>query len=437
MASERTSLRAVKGTRDLLPPETAVWAAVEDTVRRVFGGYGYGEIRTPILEDTELFVRGVGEASDIVGKEMYTFADKKGRSLSLRPESTAAVARAFVQHGLDGWPSPVRLFYVGPHFRYERPQKGRYRQFHQIGAELIGDAGPWSDAELLLMLVRFLGELDFTDLVVRLNTVGDRASRALYADALRGYFEPKRQLLGEDSQRRLATNPLRILDTKVPGERELLGTAPRLEEFLSPECREHFTALCSMLDEHRVRYLIDERLVRGLDYYTRTVFEIASEDLGAQDAILGGGRYDGLIAELGGAEVPGIGFAIGQDRLIEVLPKRFRERVAPSAPVLVVAVGEVSPRIAVELAEELREQGLALVCELSPTGLKPALRRASRLGCRHVLLVGEDEMAANTVTIKDFESGTQSTVARDEVARWLIQQSRQASKRESKQENGQ
>ncbi|MGD2116099.1 MAG: histidine--tRNA ligase, partial [Acidobacteriota bacterium] len=322
-------IRRPKGTRDLLPPETAVWSAVEETARRTFGRYGYGEIRTPVLEETELFVRGVGEATDIVGKEMYTFTDKGGRSLTLRPESTASVARAYVENGLQQRPSPVKLYYLGPQFRYERPQKGRYRQFYQIGAELLGDAGPVSDAELILMLIDFLGALEFEGLTVLLNTVGGPESRAAYRDELVRFLEPKREVLSDDSRRRLTTNPLRILDTKVEREREILADAPRLADSLTAEDREHFGAVRSILDRFGVGYRVDDRLVRGLDYYTRTVFEITAAGLGAQDAIVGGGRYDALISEVGGPETPGIGFAIGEDRLIDVLPQSFRERVLP------------------------------------------------------------------------------------------------------------
>ena len=411
----------VKGTRDLLPPETAVWAAVEAVVRRVFSSYGYAEIRTPILEQTDLFVRSVGESTDIVGKQMYTFLDKKGRSLTLRPENTAAVARAYVQHGLASWASPVRLFYIGPQFRYERPQKGRYRQFFQIGAELLGDPGPWTDIELLLMLVRFLVELRFSGLVVRINTVGDPDSRARYSDALRRYLEPHKEELGSDSQRRLGTNPLRILDTKIEQERRLLEDAPRLEECLSTDSREHFESVLRGLDEAGVRYEVDDRLVRGLDYYTRTVFEISSSKLGAHDAILGGGRYDGLIAELGGPHVPGIGFAIGLDRLIDSLPGVFREGAMSKALAFLVPVGSVGPSEALVLGEELRAAGVPLLVELSSLSVKAALKRAGRFGCRYVLLLGDDELSQSTVTVKDFELGEQVVLGRTEVEAWLKQ----------------
>jgi histidyl-tRNA synthetase len=417
--SVKSSIRSVKGMRDLLPPETAVWAAVEATARRVFAAYGYGEIRTPALEETELFVRSVGEATDIVGKEMYTFPDKKGRSLTLRPENTAPVARAYVEHNLRDLPAPVKLFYMGPQFRYERPQQGRYRQFYQIGAELLGDPGPVADGEVILMLVRFLSALGFRELTVLLNTVGDEASRTAYREALVAYLAPHRDRLGEDSRRRLETNPLRILDTKIPAERELLAGAPELAEFLSPESRDHFQGVSAILDRFRVPYRIDRRLVRGLDYYTRTVFEIVAAGLGSQDAIVGGGRYDRLISDLGGPEVPGIGFAIGQDRLIHVLPEEFRRSVLPPPPVVVVAVGEVGFGEALELAEELRSRGVPAIAELSSRSLKAALKRADRLGSRHAVLLGDDELAAGEVTVKDLKSGEQRRLPRQEAVTLL------------------
>jgi histidyl-tRNA synthetase len=400
-------LRSVKGTRDLLPPETAVWAAVEATARRVFAAYGYGEIRTPMLEETELFVRSVGEATDIVGKEMYTFLDRKGRSLTLRPESTASVARAFVQHGLGDGGLPVKLYYAGPQFRYERPQRGRYRQFSQIGAELIGDPGPASDAELLLMLLRFLEALGFEGLTVLLNTVGDEDSRASYRQALVDHLEPRRAELGEDSRRRLATNPLRILDTKDPAEREVLADAPRLADHLTVESRSHFDAVREALAAGGVDFRVEPRLVRGLDYYSRTVFEIVAAGLGAQDAIVGGGRYDGLIAELGGADVPAIGFAIGEDRLLEALPDTFRAAQLPAPAVHLVPAGEVRPADLLRQAESLRSAGLDVVTELGGRSVKAALKRASKQQARWVVLAGEDELASGELTVRDLRASVQ------------------------------
>ena len=313
-------IQAPKGTRDILPSETALWAAVEATARSVFGRYGFREIRTPIFEETELFTRGVGESSDIVGKEMYSFVDKGERHLTLRPENTASVVRAYVEHGMHRQPQPVKLFYIGPQFRYERPQKGRYRQFHQIGAELLGGRGAESDAEVLLMLVAFFRELGFRDLKVLLNTVGDAPSRAAYREALLQFLELHREQLSEESVRRMATNPLRVLDSKSQQEQELLASAPRLADSLSAKSRAHFDAVRSALEQFEVPYEISPRLVRGLDYYTNTVFEIVSEGLGSQNAVCGGGAYEGLVEELGGPPTYGVGFAIGEDRLLDVLP---------------------------------------------------------------------------------------------------------------------
>jgi histidyl-tRNA synthetase len=431
--------RSVKGMRDLLPPETEVWARVESTARAVFARYGFAEIRTPIVEETELFVRGVGEATDIVGKEMYTFADKNGKSLTLRPENTAPVARAFAEHGLREWPQPVRLFYVGPQFRYERPQRGRYRQFHQIGAELIGDAGPWSDAEIILLLMSFLGELGFRDLKALVNTVGDVESRATYRERLRAHLLPRAAELGEDSRRRLETNPLRILDTKSPDEIALLASAPRLEECLSEASALHFRDVLATLEGCGVAVEVSDRLVRGLDYYTHTVFEIVSPGqsvsgttphpgqalpgLGAQNAIVGGGRYDQLIEELGGPPTPAIGFAIGLDRLIEILPAATRERRASEPVFYAVAVGEVAPLEVLRLAEEMRAQGWTVMPELQSSSMRTALRRADKLGVDYVALLGADELARGEVTIKDFRSGDQTALPRGtklggELERW-------------------
>lgn len=412
MAAKRR-FRNVKGMRDLLPAEAGAFAQVEETARRVFSLYGYHEVRTPVVEDTDLFVRGVGEGSEIVGKQMYTFDDKKGRSLTLRPEGTAPVARAYLQHDMASWPQPVKVFYMGPYFRYERPQAGRYRQFSQIGAEVIGDPGPYSDVELLVMLLRFLEELGFEDLEVGLNSVGDPECRRRYSRRLREFLEPHRDALGADSRRRLETNPLRILDTKAPGERRLLEDAPHLREVLGGPAREHFEVVCGQLERFGVAYRIDDRLVRGLDYYTRTVFEITSGALGAQDAILGGGRYDGLIGELGGPAVPGIGFAIGQDRLVDVLPDSSPVRAGWTAPVCVIAVGAASLDAAPELAEELRAAGVPAISEFAAGSLKAGLRKANRRGCRWIALIGEDELAAGTVVLRDFTNSTQETISRD------------------------
>lgn len=408
-------VRAVKGTRVLLPEDTAVWTEVESVCRRVFGSYGFGEIRTPVLEHTELFVRSVGEATDIVGKEMFSFDDRKGRNLSLRPEGTAPVVRAFVDAGLANGPLPLRLYYVGPYFRYERPQKGRYRQFHQIGAEILGDPGPLSDAELVAMLMRFLRELGHRDLEVLINTVGDEASRTAYREALRAHLAPHRAALSADSQRRLESNPLRILDSKAPQDRDILEGAPRLEDHLTPAASEHFEQVTQSLDELGVPVTRSPRLVRGLDYYTHTVFEIVSGQLGALDAIVGGGRYDELIAELGGPPLPAIGFAIGQDRLIDTLPPAFAERLPDLVSTIAIPIGQKAAGAVLAMAEEMRSAGLGVVVERPQKGLKKSLKYADRTGMRTAVLVGEDELEQGNVTLRDLMTGEQRTVTRGQL----------------------
>jgi histidyl-tRNA synthetase len=413
---------APKGTRDLLPPETAVWARVETAARRVFGLYGYREIRTPIFEETELFSRGVGEATDIVGKEMYSFTDKGGRNVTLRPESTAAVCRAYVEHGMQQLPQPVRLLYIGPQFRYERPQKGRYRQFHQIGAELLGGRGAESDVEILLMLVAFLRDLGFRDLKVLVNTVGDADSRAAYRAALVAYLAPRKDQLSEESVRRLVTNPLRILDSKSPEEQAILSLAPRLEGSLTPKSREHFDQVLSSLEAFSVAYQLEPRLVRGLDYYTNTVFEIVSEGLGSQNAICGGGAYEALVEELGGPSTYGVGFAIGEDRLIEVLPQQSPARSRAPGPVVVSRIGRAPMEggggsDALAFAERLRGAGIAAV--EGPGKAAKAFELAEKLGGPAVAFLGDTEIAAGTVTVKFLATREQVTVKPEEAVALL------------------
>ncbi len=395
--------RAPKGTRDLLPPETALWAAVEATAREVFDRYGFREIRTPLFEETELFARGVGEGTDIVGKEMYSFTDKGGRNVTLRPENTASVCRAYVEHGMQQLPQPVKLFYIGPQFRYERPQKGRYRQFHQIGAELLGGRGAEADVETLLLLVAFLGELGFGDLKVLLNTVGDEASRASYRAALSDFLEPRKDRLGEESRRRLSTNPLRILDSKNPEEQALLDGAPALGDHLTDRGKAHFATVLRALERFEVPYEVTPRLVRGLDYYTNTVFEIVSEGLGSQNAICGGGAYEGLVEELGGPATYGVGFAIGEDRLLDVLPTPFRDRVLGRlAPVRIHLMGsyrkatEESRMALLDLLQRLRSGGIPAV---EARGAQEPMDEILGVTAARVFL-GDDEVASGKLTVR-------------------------------------
>jgi histidyl-tRNA synthetase len=418
-------LRAVKGTRDLLPPESERYAAVESIAREVFASYGYGEIRTPALESTELFARSVGETTDIVHKEMYTFADRKGRSLTLRPENTAGVVRALVEKGVQNFPRPLRLWYKGPQFRYEQPQAGRYREFRQIGAELIGSGSAAADAELLGMLFEFLRRLGFGDLRARLNCVPVGEGRQAFSDALREHLRPREADLGPDDRRRLEQNPLRLFDSKDPGVRSVLANAPRTLDFLDARSRGHHEELKRLLPTVGVEFDEDASLVRGLDYYTQTVFEVTSGGLGAQDALLGGGRYDDLFEDLGGPPLPAVGFAIGEDRLVAVLPRDPR----PARALLVVvpdSTNEFSYALAV--AEEIRAAlpEAAVETDWTGKGLVKGIARAARLlenagdaafqvsGVR-VVLLGENESRSGTVTVKDLATGRQETFARGEL----------------------
>ncbi len=406
-------IQTVKGTRDLLPPDTAVWAAVEATARSVFGRYGFQEIRTPIFEETELFVRGVGESSDIVGKEMYSFEDKGGRAITLRPENTAAVCRAYVEHGMQTRPQPVRLFYIGPQFRYERPQKGRFRQFHQIGAEWLGKPTPEADIEVLALLNTFFEALGFSACKVLLNTVGDAESRATFRQRLVDYLLPHAGKLSDDSRRRLETNPLRILDTKSQVEQSLLADAPRLEDCLSLGSRDHFERVKEGLRSLGIAYEVSAHLVRGLDYYTDTVFEIVSDspELGSQNALSGGGAYENLVEELGGPPTYGVGFAIGEDRLIDVLPPTFRERVLSTGEVVLVVdlvvddkdmlVASGAAKDAARLfAYELRRNGVR--ARFVPSRTQGVARKlASQAGANFLVLVHPADLAEGIVTLRN------------------------------------
>ncbi len=413
---------SVKGTRDLLPPETRVWNRVEAAAREVFALYGYDEIRTPVLESTELFVRSVGEATDIVHKEMYTFTDRGDRSVTLRPENTAGVARAYVEHSLAQAGRPWKLFYMGPQFRYERPQKGRYREFRQIGAEVLGPADAATDAEVLVMLFDFLGRLGFTGLSVSLNSVGTEEERPGFIQALRAWFSSKVDLLDADDRRRLEENPLRVLDSKNPKLAEWLAdpSLPRMVDHLSKESSEHHATLLRLLDAGGIPYRLEPRLVRGLDYYTRTVFEVTAAGLGAQNALLGGGRYDKLVSDLGGPKTPGIGFAIGEDRLVDVLPGEFRNAaVAAVRGVTLVPLDRADLVDALALAGDLRRAGVAVDLVTAAKGPGPGLKVAERTGAAFALLLGEKERAAGTVVLKILATRSQEEVPRASVVETL------------------
>jgi histidyl-tRNA synthetase len=408
-------IQRVKGTRDILPPETWLWTEVETAASRVFSGFGYSEIRLPIIEPTELFVRSVGEGTDIVSKEMYTFTDRKGRSLTLRPEGTAGVARAFIENGLGQRPQPVRLSYIGPMFRYERMQRGRYRQFSQIGLELLGAAHPAADIEILLALHTFLAELGFDDLAIVLNNLGDPEDREPFIAGLKDELDAHRDELCADCQRRWRENPLRILDCKVPRCRELVADTTPVADVANVEARAHVDAVESGLEALGIRVRRAPRLVRGLDYYLRTVFEVISPELGEDMVICGGGRYDRLVADLGGAAVPGVGFAIGTDRLVEVLPARVKDRILDRPLVAVLPIGDAAAAPAFAIARQLVLAGVATHSEVTGRSLKAGLKWASKLGARAAVIIGDAELASGSAVVRDLAHGDQEEVALTDV----------------------
>jgi len=435
-----STLKAVRGTRDLLPPETALWNHIEATARAVFARYNFGEIRTPIFEDTALFARGVGEETDIVSKEMYTWEDRaraqseKTQSLTLRPENTAGVVRAYIEHKLGETGQLQKLYYIGPQFRRERPQRGRYRQFSQIGAEVIGPASagsesPLRDAEVLEMLATLLDELAIRGWTLKINSVGSASDRPAYIAKLREALKPVVGQMCEDCQRRADTNPLRVLDCKVPADQPIIETLPRIADSLDDASKAHFAAVCAALDKAGVPYVQDHRMVRGLDYYTRTTFEFThggqpSADatgtapiLGAQNALLGGGRYDGLSEALGGPKAPGIGFAMGEDRLVLML-QAIAASQTDLADAYIAPLGEAQNPAALELARELRRSGLRVELGDGSFRLKKSFETADKVA-RAIVLLGEDEVQSGILTVKEFARGVQSKVARADLAATL------------------
>jgi histidyl-tRNA synthetase len=418
-------IKAVRGTRDLLPPETALWNFVEAAVRDVFRAYNFQEIRTPMFESTELFARGVGEETDIVSKEMYTWEDRgraesdKGQSLTLRPEATAGIVRAYIEHKL-GDRGLNKLFCIGPMFRRERPQRGRYRQFYQIDAEIIGPASagsesPARDAEILEMLATLLDRLGITDWNLELNSVGTPADRAQFNEALRQALKPVAGQMCDDCQRRAVTNPLRVFDCKVPADQPIIETLPRITQFLGEDSRQHFDAVQEILRQVGVRFTLNDRLVRGLDYYTRTAFEFTHGALGAQNAILGGGRYDGLSQALGGPPAPGIGFAIGEDRLVMSL-QQTAEGVVRKPDAYIAPMAGMNGEAA-RLARELRRHDLVIELGDDSFRLKKSFEAATKAGAKYILIVGENEVQADAFALKDLATGEQVQVARAELAR--------------------
>lgn len=415
-------IKAVKGTRDILPPAITVWNHVEEVARNTFRAYNYQEIRTPIFEETALFSRGVGEETDIVTKEMYTFKDRDDSSLTLRPENTASVIRAYIEHRLDQIPGLQKLFYIGPMFRRERPQKGRYRQFSQIGAEVIGSESPAVDAEVIEMVCGLLDACGVTGYRLMLNSVGTPECRPRFVAAIREQLLPVQDQLSVDSQRRLETNPLRILDSKAPEDQAHIDTLPSIHDYLDEESRTHFARVREYLEDRGIAYTVNPRMVRGLDYYTRTTFEIVHEGaLGSQNSVLGGGRYDGLAESLGSrVPAPGIGFSIGEDRLVMTVEEGQPGRFVHSLDLFIAPMDEASFRHVSLIARELRADGI--VVEMNPAGkLKRAMELASKLGARYALLVGEQEVANRMYSLKNMASGEQISVPKEDLKKHICQ----------------
>ncbi|MBA5238976.1 histidine--tRNA ligase [Pectobacterium aroidearum] len=413
------NIQAIRGMNDYLPAETALWQRIENSLKQVLSGYGYNEIRLPIVEQTPLFKRAIGEVTDVVEKEMYTFDDRNGDSLTLRPEGTAGCVRAGIEHGIL-YNQEQRLWYVGPMFRYERPQKGRYRQFHQLGCEVFGLQGPDIDAELILMTARWWRVLGIADHVkLELNSIGSLDARARYREALVAFLEQHKDQLDEDCLRRMYTNPLRVLDTKNPQIQLLLNDAPVLTDYLDDESREHFEALGELLTQSGIPYTVNPRLVRGLDYYNRTVFEWVTTSLGAQGTVCAGGRYDGMVEQLGGHATPAVGFAMGLERLVLLVQSVNPDfKAQPGVDVYLISSGAGTQVAAMQLAEKLRDAlpQLKLMTNYGGGNFKKQFARADKWGARVALVLGENEVAAGQVVVKNLSNGEQDTLAQADVA---------------------
>ena len=417
---EKVQIRAIKGVRDILPPESRAWSRVERAAQDVFATFGYAEIRLPIFEQTELFARSVGADTDIFWKEMYTFTDRDESSISLRPEATASVVRAYIEHGMHTLPGDVKLYYMGPMFRRERPQKGRYRQFYQIGAEVLGQSdAPGIDAELIEMLYVFFGRVGLEGLTLDLNSIGCKDCRPKYVEALRAELLKVKDKLGADSQRRIETNPLRVLDSKSADEQAIIEKLPRISDYLCEACKTHFAEVRRQLDLRGITYNLNWRLVRGLDYYMRTTFEITAPGLGSQNAVCGGGRYDGLVELLSGVPTKGIGFAIGEDRLMLSLEAAGKLVAEPSIDAFIVWMGAATQTAAIKLAKSLRDAAIKVELPPEEFKFKKALGLADKLGARYAILIGENEIAAGKFTLKRLADAVQTSVSEVELLETL------------------
>ena len=407
-------IQAPRGTNDILPQDTARWQYLEQKAKEIFTTYNYEEIRTPIFEKTDLFQRGIGEDTDIVEKEMYTFEDKGGRSITLRPEGTASVVRSFLENKIYGHAQPTKYYYIGPMFRYERPQSGRYRQFHQIGVEVFGTDSPAVDAEVISLGMHFISELGLDDLEVRLNSVGCPKCRASYQEKLLDYFEPYLSELCSDCQNRYESNPLRILDCKEDQDKAFMADAPKIHEELCAECAEHFTQVKEHLDLLDINYHLDPTLVRGLDYYTKTAFEVVCNDLGAQDAIFGGGRYDELAQEVGERDVPGIGFALGIERLLLALEEYGIELpVEREIDLFITTIGEEAQKTAFLYLNHLRRAGIKVEMDYLGRSVKGQMKCADRNNAQYSIILGGNELEKGAATVREMKTGTEEEIELD------------------------
>ena len=411
-------IKAIKGTRDILPDEVGAWHRVERSAHRLFARYGYREIRTPIFEETQLFARGIGADTDIVAKEMYTFADRdeEKTSLTLRPEATAGIVRAVIEHNLSQTDPVLKVYALGPMFRRERPQKGRYRQFHQVDVEAFGMEGPSIDVEIIQVALDYLRACGLAESQLVLNSVGDAKCRPAYIETLRAALRAQEGRLCADCQRRTETNPLRVLDCKVPEDQAVIESLPRISDHLCAECRDHFAEVRRELELLEIPYRLSHRLVRGLDYYTRTTFEVTSAALGAQNSVLGGGRYDGLVKELGGPDLTGIGFALGLERLVMLLPAAAPEPRG-DAFLAVLVPGALDRALLVQ--RDLRDAGVRVLIDHEGRGLKSQMKKADKLGARYVAIMGEDEMADDVWTVRDMTTSSQERVSDVKLAEYL------------------
>lgn len=416
-------MQALRGTQDVLPSEVYKWNYIEGIIRNLCKIYGYGEIRTPMFEATELFQRGIGDTTDVVSKEMYTFKDRGGRSITLRPENTASAVRAFMEHKMYGDQKVHKFFYIGSMFRYDRPQAGRYREFHQFGVEILGSDSPLSDVEVIVLAYNLFKKLGLNDLVLHINSIGDDTCRPIYRQKLVEFFESKKENLCEDCLNRLYKNPLRLLDCKEESCKKASENAPKITDYLSEKCKKKFNDIKKYLTTLGIEYVVNPRLVRGLDYYTDTAFEIQYTPLGAQSAVCGGGRYDKLVEEMGGPSTPGIGFAVGLERLLLALEmQNLIPKSVDLSTVYIAVIGEKASQCGIKIQYELRKKGINAIMDLQERSLKSQMKQASKLNASHTVIIGDDEANEGIYIVKDMKDSTQNNINASEVSEFLAKQ---------------